>query len=110
MTSLTIIESNSEDSLKQVTHIFEGFNLNLELYNQCLEAVFFSDKDDNLYPVTSDSNFHILTPIGKFGAPVRSHQEMLLIFLDGANFFVQKNEIERFNSVFPFDFLLNSKG
>lgn len=69
MTSLTIIESNSEDSLKQVTHIFEGFNLNLELYNQCLEAVFFSDKDDNLYPVTSDSNFHILTPNWQIWCP-----------------------------------------
>lgn len=97
--------ASSSDSIKIQIHDFENFSLYLKYSNSCIESVLFIGKNDVVYPLLPESEFHILSPVGKFGNPVRSHQEMLLVYLDRATFFVNKNEISRFSSIFPFDFL-----
>ncbi|WP_105902098.1 hypothetical protein [Vibrio gangliei] len=86
---------------------FFGFKLHITETDGLVSSV--SVNDQSLSPDSSISLAR-LYELDSFGEPIPTSRELYSLVFDGSLYFLEGNELNRFNSSFPHEFLTSSKG
>ncbi|WP_027695287.1 hypothetical protein [Vibrio litoralis] len=97
----------------KIVGTFSHFSLFITTYDGKVGAVTFrtfNNREPIYTPVFRYSDIQLLENFNKFGDRLPPSKRTFLLRIDKNFFWLENREVNLFNSVFPFDFLLNSKG